>query len=501
MFRSDIELSNIPTPDMVALIVGAGTGSKLLQSHLDNHPDIYMIPAYPLMYFYPHWQSWRDELGDSWNWPAIVDEFCKRHASVIDSRRIPGHNGLTRLGQNRNQYISIDEAEFKAYILRLLQNQEITSRNFLLAVHIAYALCKREDVFMKRVLVYHIHLWEYFATYLIRDFPESKLITMTRDHRPSMERRVQAFWKVDQAKLNETDALIYHSRAYYNQLRYGNLIYQTYDFKKCSSGASFASDRIVAVKHEDLGTDLCATMNRVGRFLDVEFRQEMLQISFDGKAWWSDKVYATADTQTFNPEILSTRWQTRIDRLDWFVLEGVFLDYFRKYEYQVFRYTEDTVKNLFKLALGILIPSKTERQIALKYCTPSFHGHFLKVAWMEACGQRVLKDYRLNAAYRYKYTYRRFGLYKRRFPERIVSLVRKVEAQAWPLKCFAGPLCALYVAYHYLRLLVSIAGFPLLIVKSRMLFYKSVYSRLVQKNFHPDYIKKQLNEVIEEFVV
>ena len=153
LFTSDIELSSIPTPDMVALIVGAGTGSKLLQSHLDNHPEIYMIPAYPLMYFYPHWQSWLDELRDSWNWPVIVDEFCKRHASVIDSRRIPGHNGLTRLGENRNQHISIDEAEFKANLLQLLQDEEISSRNFLLAVHIAYALCKGEDVFLKRVLV------------------------------------------------------------------------------------------------------------------------------------------------------------------------------------------------------------------------------------------------------------------------------------------------------------------------------------------------------------
>ena len=46
-----MRFDDIPVPTMVALTPGNGGGSKLLQSFLDSHDQLYMIPAYPLMYF------------------------------------------------------------------------------------------------------------------------------------------------------------------------------------------------------------------------------------------------------------------------------------------------------------------------------------------------------------------------------------------------------------------------------------------------------------------
>ena len=45
------------TQNVVALVTGNGSGTKLFQALLDNHEQICMIPAYPLIYLYPHWDT------------------------------------------------------------------------------------------------------------------------------------------------------------------------------------------------------------------------------------------------------------------------------------------------------------------------------------------------------------------------------------------------------------------------------------------------------------
>ena len=92
-----MRLRDIPEPAVIGLFVGNGTGSKLLQSYVDGAPELYMIPAYPLMYFYPHWRDWARQNAGNWSWERALDLFCEKHASVLDTRRIPGFNGLQNL--------------------------------------------------------------------------------------------------------------------------------------------------------------------------------------------------------------------------------------------------------------------------------------------------------------------------------------------------------------------------------------------------------------------
>ncbi|MCG8605878.1 hypothetical protein MJD09_12910, partial [bacterium] len=155
-----LRFREIAAPKVAALVV-PGTGTKLLQSLLDSHEQIYMIPAYPLMYFYPHWMTWETELKDVWHWKALIDIFCEKHASVLDSRKIAGHNGLTTLGESHDQHIEIDESLFRSLLLYMLQDEPIHRRTFLLAIHYCYALCQSENLRDKKLLLYHIHVIDY----------------------------------------------------------------------------------------------------------------------------------------------------------------------------------------------------------------------------------------------------------------------------------------------------------------------------------------------------
>ena len=238
-------LPQFDEPDVVAIVVAQGNGSKLFQSLLDNHPQIHMIPAYPLMYFYPHWDSWIKELGTDVKWNKLIELLCLKHASVIDSRRIKGHNGLGQLGSNKNEYVNIDENLFREYLAEILTDEPINSRTFLLAIHYAYSLCRGEILEQKKALVYHIHVAEYLVDYLIKDFPNVKVIGTTRDPRPNFERRCKAERNLDHSKLNQTDALIYKGRIY-NQ-------YCWYACNEQNKLSVIPNARIKLIRHEDLG--------------------------------------------------------------------------------------------------------------------------------------------------------------------------------------------------------------------------------------------------------
>ena len=78
---------DLPEPKMVALYAANGSGTKVYQGFLDGHPELYMVPAYPLMYLYPHWYEWRDSLKD-WSW-ASDRKSTRLNSSHIQKSRMP----------------------------------------------------------------------------------------------------------------------------------------------------------------------------------------------------------------------------------------------------------------------------------------------------------------------------------------------------------------------------------------------------------------------------
>ena len=49
-----LKLSDIKEPSILGFIFYKGGGTKLFHSYLDGHPEIYNIPGFPLLYFYPY---------------------------------------------------------------------------------------------------------------------------------------------------------------------------------------------------------------------------------------------------------------------------------------------------------------------------------------------------------------------------------------------------------------------------------------------------------------
>ena len=98
----------------------AGTGTKVLQSHIDDHSQVICIPGYPLMYLLPYLDSvgllgFRVEEGH-----RFLRLFCKQFDSIFDSRNRPGSEDLDKLGKNRDEYLCINKDAFCRKFLSLI---------------------------------------------------------------------------------------------------------------------------------------------------------------------------------------------------------------------------------------------------------------------------------------------------------------------------------------------------------------------------------------------
>jgi hypothetical protein len=456
-------LRDIPEPSVIGLFVGNGTGSKLLQSYLDGAPELYMIPAYPMMYFYPHWRDWSRQHAGQWDWRRALELFCEKHASVLDSRRIPGFNGLQNLGRGQDEHLEIDETTFRQTMLALLEGESVTSRSFVLAVHYAYHLCRGEDIGGKHVLIYHVHAPQYLEAFLA-DFPAARVIAMTRDPRTNFDRRVQTSYNVDEGKLSKSDTYLFRALPNYHVLRQ---ILEDLQFL----GRHVPPERFCVIRHEDLGLRLEAVLQRLCAWARVSYRPEMHRVTFGGKEWWGDKVYDMEPTNAFNRRVLSKSWAKK-GFAEIFVWEGLMLDFFRRYGYACARYTADSWWNRLRLVCLALVPMQSERDVVRRMCSPRAVREFLDACLRESRGELPLKtrDYTWNGTHRYKFMYIELQLW------RIRPHVRWLEAAR---SRGTAPRVArtLYVAGQCVRYGYALAALPYWYLRLR----KAQIARLLER--------------------
>ena len=85
--------------NIFALVVGPGAGSKYLHTLLDSHPDMYAIPGYCMMYFYPHYYDICTSVKSNYE---LIDTLLDRIPPIYDTRIMPGSETLDQLGEDGN---------------------------------------------------------------------------------------------------------------------------------------------------------------------------------------------------------------------------------------------------------------------------------------------------------------------------------------------------------------------------------------------------------------
>ena len=204
------------------LSTGIGSGSKLLQSYIDGSREVLMIPSYILMYLYPNWKLWKKE-NKVTSWAKCLSELLIRHPSLLDTSILPGSSDLDKLGSNKKKKIVLKKKEFKEKFIKVTKGEEINFKNFLISIHLAYAMCTKQNLNTKKLLIYHAHDPDYINE-MLTFFPNGKVISMYRDIRKNLPGRVRSSLnKINSKYLNKTDIFLMNISSYQKSL-YRNYI-------------------------------------------------------------------------------------------------------------------------------------------------------------------------------------------------------------------------------------------------------------------------------------
>ena len=285
-----------------ALVTTGRTGSDFLQSLLDSHPHVLTFNGH----FAVHSEFFKASTclnAVPVSASDVADEFVGKYIYKLVSR-YDIQEGKDRLGETGDRSFAIDTGVFKAHVVGLMGDLEVTSTNLLLAVYGAYNLCLGHDLFQTRIVFHHPHLFYEFDEFK-KDFPRTSVVVTTRDPRASFVSHVE------------------HFRRYYVGHDTEQHLYICLKMMLEDSSPLEGTDlRYIAVRLEDLPRE--STLRELSEWLGIDFSESLLRSTWAGLDWHGDRLSGKAfDSQGWSATRTENRWEERLGRLEQYVFNYV----------------------------------------------------------------------------------------------------------------------------------------------------------------------------------
>ena len=272
-------------PDkMVALLSYGHSGSGLLHSLIDGHPEITTLPSFYLCWYFNKgvWDKISAE-----GWRKIPERFADKFAVLFDARTpsIVDKHEMTSVGENRDQFLSLDREEFCAAALNLMERMEnINPMSFLMVVHAAF-----EEVIgahggsdlNKRLCFYHIHdPDDYAKANFLRYAPDTQLLVTVRE------------------PLQNCESWLRNS---HNKKDYAESVLNILALLFGIDQVPFRMRDSVGVRLEDLKTRPEATMKALCSWLKVENSTTLYEMTAQGEKYWGAPTDPGFNARQANP--------------------------------------------------------------------------------------------------------------------------------------------------------------------------------------------------------
>ena len=291
------------------LVASGRTGSDAFQSYLDSHPEIFLIPGSISLH-----EFWKRSDSTSFygelNAEDIVDEFIGHHIRYFKTKyEIQERRGS--LGENMDQSIDISIPSFRQHLVGLMNAKPLTSRYFMQAVYVAYALAADQDIDEKILFFDHVHRIRKVSD-IISDFPDCKVFGMTRDPRAAYVSGVE-HWRRHHVQASNPSYPLYILERIVDELQF-----------LANYGENFGVMRM-----EDLSNN--QVMEAACEWLGISFRQEVMKSTWNGLRWWGDclsdiEPNSTMSETEFANTIRSNKWEQKLNKLDQYVLNYLLYD-------------------------------------------------------------------------------------------------------------------------------------------------------------------------------
>jgi hypothetical protein len=328
----------------ISLVTTGRTGSDLLQSLLDSHPQVLTFNG--ILQFYVEFAPISLCLAsESFEVADLFDEFVGHFIHRFNSR----YDFVERkdhLGEDRAQTLVLDTSAFRRHAVGFMSGQEPSKRNLLLAIYGAYNLCLSHDLLATRILFHHAHRLDELDLFL-QDFPDTSVLVTTRDPRATFVSGIENWRKFSQDHDNERHLYVYIKR-----------------ILEDSEPCELRSVRYAAVRLEDLLRE--DTMRAIADWLGVSFRPSMLESTWGGLHWYGDRLSDDSLKPVgWTPDRTDNNWRERLGAIDRYVLNYLMVSRLERYDYPHRR-----VRWWDALVLPLLIPLPLSYE--RRFLTPSY---------------------------------------------------------------------------------------------------------------------------------
>jgi len=304
------------------LVASGRTGSDAFQSYLDSHPEIFLIPG--SIWLHEFWKNARSaKFYGELNAEDIVDEFIGYHIHKFKTK----YDVMERrgsLGENMDQSIDVSIPSFRQHLVGLMTLKPFSSRYFVQAVYVAYALATDQDIEEKKLFFDHVHHVRKVSD-VVSDFPDCKVICMTRDPRAAYVSGVENWRR--------------------NNVQASNPSYPLYVLQRILDEPQELEnygDRFRVMRMEDLDNDM--VMQAACEWLGISYRQEVTKSTWNGLRWWGDTLSniepnTSMSESEFTSSIRSNKWEQKLNKLDKFVLNYLLYDRLNQCGYPLGRHS------------------------------------------------------------------------------------------------------------------------------------------------------------------
>ena len=319
------------------LITTGRTGTDFLQSLLDSHTEVLTFNG--ILWFHEFWETSKCVESNRLIVDDILVEFIGKNIHTIKSF-YDFQERKDCLGINGNQSINIDADNFKNQASLLLSNVDINSKNVLIAIYGAYAICMGQRLDKKRIIFHHIHHAEKLNKYLA-DFPDSKIICMTRDPRANFLSGIK-HWQNFDITTDHGNHLYY----YINRI-----------FLDAYVLSKYANEYLV-IRIEDLGDK--KNIKELCKWLGILYEETLMHSTWGGMKWHGDRISGKENKEVgWSKEMLNNNWKNKLSTKDKYLFNFLLNLRLRFYNYE---YEKIKFIDYFIVPIIILFPLSFERR-------------------------------------------------------------------------------------------------------------------------------------------
>ena len=296
---------------ITALIYFGRSGTGLLHSLIDGHPEITTLPSIYFSDFFNH-STWEKIIAHGWS--GMADNFASIYPILFDASNkfetfdfIGIKDGMANVGTDRNEVLSVDKKGFIKELNQLMDCYDhLDAFIFFKLIHLAYEITLK-NFKEKSHIFYHIHDPDTHAKLnFLKLAPNTNWLMMVREPLQNCESSIKKS---------------------YDNNDYKSISIRIFQILFEVDQSIFQRDNSIGVRLEDLKEYPKKTIPAICGWLGIKEHDSLYQMTAQGKRWWGDPSgldYKKDGMDPFGKSSINRKLGSVFSENDQFILRTLF---------------------------------------------------------------------------------------------------------------------------------------------------------------------------------